>query len=142
MNRRQFLKGLGLIAASGALLSGGGYTYVTQVETGWLVVEQVRLPIPNLDPAWEGFKIVQMSDLHLHPYTQLPFVQKAVAMANGLKPDLVALTGDYVLESRPEAIFELAPALAGLNPKYGIFATLGNHDHGTNATVVREGLSR
>jgi predicted MPP superfamily phosphohydrolase len=141
LSRRNFLKTIGLAAVGGALLSGGGYAYVTQVEPGWLVVEQIQVPIQNLEPALEGFKIVHMSDLHLHPYIQLPFVQEAVAMANQLNPDLVALTGDYVLES-PDSIFELAPALAGLNPKYGIFATLGNHDHWTNATVVGEGLAR
>jgi predicted MPP superfamily phosphohydrolase len=141
LNRRQFLKTLGLVAAGGALLSGGGYTYVTQVETDWLVVERVQVPIKNLKPALEGFKIVHMSDLHLHPYTQADFVQKAVAIANRLNPDVVALTGDYVLETQ-DAIFELAPLLAGLNPRYGIFATLGNHDHWTNATVVHEGLTR
>lgn len=141
LNRRQFLKTLGLVAAGGALLSGGGYTYITQVETGWLVVEQVQVPIKDLKPALEGFKIVHMSDLHLHPYTQADFVQEAVTLANRLNPDVVALTGDYVLETH-EAIFELAPILAGLNPRYGIFATLGNHDHWTNAAVVHEGLVR
>lgn len=141
INRRQFLKGLGLAAAGGALTSGGGYLYSTQVEPGWLQIEQVQVPIKGLKPALEGLKIVQMSDLHLHPYVTLDFVQEAVRLAQTLKPDVVALTGDYVLESE-EAIFELAPALAQLNPRYGIFATLGNHDHWTNATTVREGLVR
>src|SRR5262245_41099145 len=140
INRRRFLKTLGLGAAGSALLGYGGYTYTTQVEPGWLVIEHVQVPINHLKPALEGLKIVQMSDIHLHPYIQLDFVQKAVTMANSLKPDIVVLTGDYVLESA-ESIFELAPVLAQLNPKYGIFATLGNHDHWTNAAVVHRGLA-
>ena len=46
----------------------------------------------NLKPALEGLKIVQLSDLHLHPYTQIEFVQQAVQTANALQPDLVVLT--------------------------------------------------
>jgi uncharacterized protein len=141
LNRRQFLKDVGLAVAGGALISGGGYVYITQVEPGWLGIENVQVPIKKLNPALEGLKIVQMSDIHLHPYIQLDFVQEAVRLAQSLKPDIVTLTGDYVLESQ-DSIFELAPALAQLNPKYGIFATLGNHDHWTNAQVVREGLTR
>src|SRR5687768_16842161 len=113
LNRRQFLKGVGL-AAGGALASCGGYIYSTQVEPGWLGIEQVQIPIKKLPSALEGLKIVQMSDIHLHPYIQLDFVQEAVRLAQSLKPDIVALTGDYVLESQ-DSIFELAPALAQLN---------------------------
>jgi uncharacterized protein len=74
-------------------------------------------------------------------YTQLELVQKAVTLANGLQPDLIVLTGDYVLESE-ESIFELAPALAALNARYGIFTVLGNHDLWTNAKTVRRGLQQ
>lgn len=139
MSRRGFLKALGQVAIGGSLTVAGGYGYSREIEPGWLTVERVQVPIKALRPALEGFKIVQMSDLHLHPYIQLEFVQKAVAMANALQPDLVVFTGDYVLQTA-DAIFELAPALAALNPKFGIFTVLGNHDLWTDAEVVRIGL--
>ncbi|MCL4302894.1 MAG: metallophosphoesterase [Anaerolineae bacterium] len=138
-SRRGFLKALGQVVLGSAVAGAVGYGYSIQVEPSWLSVEQVEIPIKKLKPALEGFKIVHMSDIHLHPYTQLEFVRKAVAKANTLQPDLVVLTGDYVLESA-ESIFELAPALASLNSKYGIFASLGNHDLWTNAEVVLAGL--
>lgn len=138
-SRRGFLKALGQVMLGSAVTGAVGYGYSTQIEPDWLTVEQVQIPLKKLKPALEGFKIVQMSDIHLHPYTQLEFVQKAVARANELQPDLVVLTGDYVLEGAA-SIFELAPALAGLNAKYGIFTILGNHDLWTNAEVVCTGL--
>jgi hypothetical protein len=138
-SRRGFLKALGHVAIGGSLALAGGYGYSTRVEPGWLTVERVQIPLKKLPLALEGFKIVHLSDIHLHPYIQLEFVQKAVAMANELQPDLVVLTGDYVLESA-DSIFELAPALARFNPKYGIFTVLGNHDLWTDAVVVSAGL--
>lgn len=56
-------------------------------------------------------------------------------MANELKPDLVVLTGDYVWQDL-EAIHELAPILSGLNARYGVFSTLGNHDYWLDADVI------
>jgi predicted MPP superfamily phosphohydrolase len=141
ISRRNFLKALGQVTLGSLVAGAAGYGYSTQIEPGWLAVEQIRVPVKQLKPALEGFKIVQMSDIHLHPYTQLEFVQKAIAKANELRPDLVVLTGDYVLESA-DSIYELAPALAGLNPKYGIFTILGNHDLWTNEEVVRTGLQQ
>jgi predicted MPP superfamily phosphohydrolase len=117
----------------------GGYEYGKQFEARQLVIERVDIPLKNLRSALEGFKIVQLSDIHLYPYTQLDFVQKAITIANSLQPDLIVLTGDYVLQTA-EAIFELAPVLGSLDAKYGVFSILGNHDLWTDAKIVRLGL--
>lgn len=136
VTRRGFLK-----LAGGAILGGAaGAGYVTQVEPEWLTVERQMLTLPQLPDGVAGYKIVQLSDFHLHPFTTLPLVERAVAQTNDLSPDLVVLTGDYVLETA-ESIFDLAPALAKLNPRHGVFAVLGNHDHWTNAAVVKQGLA-
>lgn len=139
LNRRRFLKWFGATVAAGGVTAVGGPYYARYVEPGWLTVESVEVPIAGLPPALEGFKIVQMSDFHLHPFTELELVQKAVARANELGADVIVLTGDYVLAAA-DSIFELAPALAGLNARQGVFAVLGNHDHWTEAAVVRQGL--
>ena len=139
MSRRSFLKACGQIMVGGGLAAFGGYKYATQFENEWLVVEQVQVPLQNLKPALEGFKIVHMSDIHLHPHTQIDFVRQAVERANSLNPDLTVLTGDYVLESA-ESIFELAPVLAGLKARHGLFTILGNHDLWTNRKIVVFGL--
>ena len=103
------------------------------------VVERLSLLIKGLHPALDGFRIVQLSDFHFQPYTQLKDIAAAVAQANRLKPDLVVLTGDYV--SRDAAtIFEIAPVLASLQARHGVFTILGNHDVWTNREIVQTGL--
>jgi len=104
-----------------------------------LVIERVQIPIANLHPALAGFKIVQMSDFHLDPFYQLEFVRQAVDTANRLQPDLIVLTGDYVSHIGA-AIFELAPVLAGLNAKHGVYAILGNHDMRSKVKIIKQGL--
>ncbi|WP_420643719.1 metallophosphoesterase [Candidatus Leptofilum sp.] len=137
LTRRGFLKWTG-----GAVLGGlAGAGYVTQVEPEWLVVERQTVRLPNLPADMDGYKIVQLSDFHLYPFSSLALMQKTVASTNELAPDLVLLTGDYVLETAA-SIFDLAPELAILNPRHGIFAVLGNHDHWTDPAVVKQGLAQ
>lgn len=113
--------------------------YGLRVEPQKLTVESVTIPIPNLHPALERFRIVQLSDFHLHPHTQLPLIKRAVAQANALRPDLIVLTGDFVLDYI-ESIFELAPVLGQLNARYGVFCIMGNHDVKMNNIIVPRGL--
>ena len=102
-------------------------------------VQQVILPVSNLHPSLDGFRIVQLSDFHLYPYTRMDQVRDAVAIANDLRPDLTVLTGDYVSHI-PEAVFDLGPVLSGLNADHGVFTVLGNHDVWTSRTIVEQGL--
>lgn len=143
INRRGFLKataGLTVLGVAGAVGGVGSYEYGVQLAAKWLTVERVEIPLKNLKPALEGLKIVQLSDLHLYPYTQLDLIQQAIQTTNALNPDVVVLTGDYVL-STAEAIFDLAPTLSSLNARYGVFSILGNHDLWTNADVIRAGFA-
>lgn len=139
ISRRDFLKSVGPVIVGSCVVTAGAYEYSSQVGSEVLVVERVQIPLKNLGPGLEDFKIVQLSDIHLHPYTQLDLVREAVTLANTLQPDLVVLTGDYVLQ-HAESIFELAPVLASLNARYGVFAVLGNHDLWTNKEVVQLGF--
>ncbi len=133
LNRKEFLKVAGL-AVGGGMVAATSYLAIND-ESQDPVVDRVPLRLKNLHPALEGFTILQMTDLHLYPMTQPPLIEKAVAMANSLNPDLVVLTGDYVWQVL-EAIDELAPILAGLNARYGVYSTLGNHDYWLDADVI------
>ena len=117
----------------------GAYGYCTRVEPNWLEIERVVVPVPRLRVPADCFRIVQLTDFHLHPYTTIELARRAVDIANRLSPDLVVLTGDYVLESA-DAMFELAPVLADLSAPHGVFACLGNHDLWTDMKTVRAGL--
>jgi len=143
ISRRGFLKmtaSLTALSVAGAMGGVGSYEYGVHLAARWLTIEQVEIPLENLKPTLEGFRIVQLSDLHLYPYTQLDLIQEAIQITNALKPDLVVLTGDYVL-STAEAIFDLAPVLSTLNARYGVFGILGNHDLWTDADTVHAGFA-
>ena len=140
-DRRKFLKIFGISTLGTGLAAFGGFQYGTRVEPLRLRLERVEIPFRELPPSMEGFKIVFLSDFHLYPHTRIEQVNEAVQMANSCKPDLVALGGDYVL-STAEAIFDLAPALARLNAKVGVFSILGNHDHWRGDEIVVQGLTR
>lgn len=133
MNRREFLK-VGGLAVGAGLITATSYLAIND-ESQDPVVDRIPLAIKNLHPTLEGFTIVQITDVHLYPMTQPALVEKSVIMANELNPDLVVLTGDYVWQELA-AIDELAPILAGLNAKYGVFSTLGNHDYWLDADVI------
>ena len=83
-------------------------------EAASVIVEQVQIPLKNLPFALEGFRIVQISDIHIDAYRQIEVVQEAMALVNSLQPDIIVLTGDYV-SRKAEAISELAPMVASLN---------------------------
>jgi len=134
MNRREFMK-VGSLFAAGGLLAKVGQIELND-ETTTPVLERVEISIRNLKPALEGFTIVQLSDIHLRPYTKPDLVKRAVEMSNELRPDLVVLTGDYVWREQ-EAAFELAPILAGLNARHGIYSVLGNHDHWLDVEITK-----
>ncbi len=135
INRRSFLKfsGTALFTALGAMMS---YFYIGN-EYEDPVIEYVRIPIPHLPSTLEGFRIVQISDIHYYPLTTLELVDQAVQMANELKPDLILLTGDYVWHE-VEVIFDMMPSLGQLNAKHGIYSCLGNHDLWTDVNVVTQ----
>lgn len=134
MNRRGFV-------TSGAALAFGGLYAGLAFEGNRLVREQVRVPVQGLPEGLEHFKIVALSDFHLHPFTQLDFLRKAFSAARALRPDLIVLLGDFV-DSTVDAIDELGPALSDLNARHGVFAVLGNHDFRKGPTIVERGLVR
>jgi predicted MPP superfamily phosphohydrolase len=137
LSRREFLKISGLTIAAG-LTSTVVYLGVND-ERGDLVVKRISIPIEGLHPALDGFTIVQLTDIHIYPITPIEVAEEAVAIANSLKPDLAVLTGDYVWREG-EAIFELAPVLAGLDANQGVFAIIGNHDIWEGLEICLTGL--
>jgi predicted MPP superfamily phosphohydrolase len=106
-------------------------------EANSLSLEHVEIFLKRLPPKLDGFKIIQLSDTHHSPFTGLEHIERAVKIANRLKPDLFLLTGDYVSHER-EYIAPVASVLAKLKAKHGVYACLGNHDHWTDADLVTD----
>ncbi|HEY1239236.1 MAG TPA: metallophosphoesterase [Bryobacteraceae bacterium] len=123
-SRRQFLEATATTAIAAPFVAGAyGLLY------GRLNLETVHRPIsfPNLPKAFHGFRIAQLSDIHIGPFMDEEEIRKYVRIANSLKPDLIVLTGDYLtFDPSPERA--VVSALSGLRAPYGVFGCLGNHD--------------
>ncbi len=93
-------------------------------------VEKVPLSFDDLPSAFEGLRIVQISDVHtgsLHGHKEE--IEKAIALLNAQKPDIVLFTGDMV-NNYTEEMQGWLPVFSKINARIGKFASLGNHDYG------------
>ena len=102
-------------------------------------ITETEVWLSRLSPAHDGLKIVQLTDLHHSLFTPLEEIQRAIHMANHLRPDVVALTGDYVTLS-PAYIWPVARALGRLRARLGVFAILGNHDFQVDPEEITRAL--
>ena len=91
-------------------------------------VRRVEVPIPDLPEDLDGFRIVQISDLHLGPLVRRTWVDRLVAAGNALHPDLVAVTGDLA-DGEAEAVRAKAEPMGALRAAHGIFFVTGNHEY-------------
>jgi predicted MPP superfamily phosphohydrolase len=122
--RRVFLaRTAGVIVAAPYIAGAYGLLY------GRLNLETSHRPIaiPRLPVFFEGFRIAQLSDIHIGPFMPEDEIRKYVAIANALKPDLTVVTGDFVT-SDPRTQEPVVAALAGLHAPFGVYGCLGNHD--------------
>ncbi|MEA2205638.1 MAG: uncharacterized protein QOE77_2414 [Blastocatellia bacterium] len=102
-----------------------------------ITVEHQPVVLNKLPPALNGFKVVQLSDLHHSPFTGTEQIERAIEMANRLQPDIIALTGDYISHDRSYAA-ACAEMVGRLQARYGVYAVLGNHDHWTDAALITD----
>jgi uncharacterized protein len=91
-------------------------------------VVDVEIPVTHLPEGLRGFSIAQISDVHVGPTIKREFVEGIVARVNGLKADLIAVTGDLVDGSVQELSQHTAP-LAGLSARHGAYFVTGNHEY-------------
>ena len=91
-------------------------------------VKTVDIPLKDLPPALHGFKIAQISDMHIGPTIKRPAMKYVVATINKLDVDAVAITGDLVDGNVYELSRHVAP-LAGLRSRHGTFFVTGNHEY-------------
>ena len=96
-------------------------------------VVQVDVPIADLPPALEGFRIAQISDIHVGPTIKSRYLERIVDRVNRLQADLVAITGDLV-DGPVHALGPLVDSLQNLDSTYGTFFVTGNHEYYSGAT--------
>jgi predicted MPP superfamily phosphohydrolase len=122
--RRDLLRDAATVAVGAPFVAGAyGLLY------GRLNLDIAPRPIhlPKLPREFEGFRICQLSDIHIGPFMPADEIRKYVAIANEQKADLIVLTGDFVTFD-PATQVAVVDALRGLREPFGVYGSLGNHD--------------
>jgi predicted MPP superfamily phosphohydrolase len=126
-DRRRFLALLsgGLVLLGDFGLSGLSFFNATAAA---LKVKKVQIALEKWPAALQGYRIVQITDIHLGPTIGRDFLEEVVRQVNALQPDLVAITGDLVDNSLAQ-IRDQAEPLMNLQAKDGIYFVTGNHEY-------------
>jgi predicted MPP superfamily phosphohydrolase len=118
---------LGVIAAAGGLTAYGIYEARRRPS-----IVEVEIPIKGLPGSLQGFRIVQITDIHAGLTVTRPFVEMVVEMANAQMGDIVAFTGDLV-DGTVEQLREHVAPMKNLQARYGRFFITGNHEYYSGA---------
>ena len=107
--------------------------YGAEIDRHWLEITPYEVHIPGLPAEFEGFRALQLSDIHIDEFTEPYFVREAVDHINRLAPDAVFLTGDFVTHQLLPSKFSEGSAwqCANILAKIScpqLFAIFGNHD--------------
>jgi predicted MPP superfamily phosphohydrolase len=142
ISRRRFFK-IGLGTALTTAISGlSAFAYAHDVEPGWVEVKSVSLTLPRLDPAFDGYRLVQISDIHMGTGMTAERLAQFVALVNAQNADAVVITGDFVTHGDIDFQMPfLRDELSQLQAADAVVAILGNHDHWTDQAVVRQMLA-
>jgi len=141
ITRRKFLR---LAAVTGAVAVAGDAVFL---EPNRPRIVRKEFLLPRLPERLNGFTIALLSDFHYDPYFSVHPLHASIAIVNGLGPDLIALTGDFV--STPLVGKDAAAAAAAepcarllrqMAAPYGLWAVLGNHDFNTDPERVTRAL--
>ena len=125
---------------------GGLALYAGEIARHWIEVSSSDVFLPGLPPAFDGFRIAQISDIHMDEFTEAFFVRDVVNRVNSLNPDAVFLTGDFVTSEFAPRKFAIGAGwqCAGILNQLTCrqrYAVLGNHDVMIGADAVSEALT-
>ncbi len=134
---------------SAAVVAAATLVDAVEVDRHRLSILEVPVKIQHLPKAFHGFRIAQVSDFHYSKWVEQWFLRETVAAVNALKPDMVAMTGDFIsaevalqTNRRHEAV--CAEILGGLMCPLR-YCSLGNHDSidfpGVIDALTRNGLT-
>jgi predicted MPP superfamily phosphohydrolase len=124
---RAILAGQGLAIAVGALavvLAGVGVWNAVKVPS----VKTIGITLPGLPPAFEGYRIVQLTDLHASRLLPEYWQAAVVARTDALKPDLIVITGDLA-DGTPQQRADDVRPLRDLRARDGVLSIPGNHEY-------------
>jgi predicted MPP superfamily phosphohydrolase len=116
--------------------------YAKFVEPNWIDIHKLQLTLPHLAAEFNGYRIVQISDLHRDSWMTPEKLEHIVNLVNDQKPDLIVITGDLVTRKLPELVPSVGIALAKLHAQDRILSVLGNNDIENNPVAIIETLEQ
>ncbi|GAB4498839.1 MAG: metallophosphoesterase [Anaerolineales bacterium] len=146
LSRRDFLKLL-KIAGGITFASFAGTYYATELEPLCVEVSQVQIPLGRLPKVFDGYRILQISDIHIGGWMNHERLADVVELALAQKPDLVVMTGDYVIGRSWTSALDVAAqdfidVITPLTQNFKTIGVMGNHDHWTDPVRARDMLKR
>jgi len=126
------------LAAVAALL--GVASLVGYVGARQLVVRHLDVRLPNLPDAFDGVRLVQVSDVHVGPHTSRRHLARIADAVRDARPDMIVHTGDQV-DDFARDVEHFVAAFGGVTAPLGVFAIAGNHDVIAGWDGVQRGLS-
>ena len=124
--KRRFILNIintGILSVTGAYIGWGIYTAKSGIK-----VNKIDIRVPNLPKEFNGYTILQVSDIHVGPTIKKKFVERIVKIVKRLSPDLLAMTGDLV-DGSVEALREDVAPLKELDIPHGKYFVTGNHEY-------------
>ena len=114
-------------------------------EPDGFAVERVQIRLKRLPGAFSGFRIAQISDIHIGGWITPDRLEQATELVAAEKPDILVITGDFLKgrsfsEMEKQGLRDLGRILSPLASSVPTFAVLGNHDYWTNPDAIREML--
>jgi predicted MPP superfamily phosphohydrolase len=116
------------IAGIVSLVALGAAGTGTVSALGQVALRNVKVPLRRLSPSMSGFRIAQLTDLHIGPTLGKGWLSDVVKHTNAANPDLIVITGDLVDGSVDELREHVQP-LSGLKAPHGVWFVTGNHEY-------------
>jgi uncharacterized protein len=113
-----------LVGVSAVALSGLGVIQAVRVPP----VKEIEVALTDLPAEFEGYRLIQLTDLHLSRLFPKRWAEEVVTKANAQKPDLIVITGD-LMDGTLEARKNDVEPLGSLRAKDGVFVIAGNHEY-------------
>lgn len=137
ITRSAFISWLGFSAGSIVL---GSYLFGMSNKYNYRVFRKT-LSFAGLPDAFDGLRIVHISDIHAGSFTDKQAVISGVMKIADLQPDIVFFTGDLV-NNRADEMQEYMDVFSTIKAPYGVYSVLGNHDYGDYVAWPHQGLSK
>jgi hypothetical protein len=108
----------------------------------WVDTTHLDVNLSRLSKAFDGYRIVQISDIHLGTWIKQKQLLQVVDLVNQQNADLIVITGDFVTHHADRYVEGISSALKQLTARDGCLAVLGNHDHWTDASLIRQAIQQ